>query len=224
MLTSPHLLTQSNKEARIQIGQEVPIVTGSQSVVGGESVLQTIQQRDVGRILSITTHVNETRKVTLDIDLEVSDTLPETTVAGTPSFSERTIDTSVVVEDGQSLLIGGIIDNATQYQTSGIPLLRDIPVLGPLFGNTVETVARQELLIMLTPHVIATPEEGRTLTERFKERMEWLDEQLQLLNSRSNGQTQELPHRRGKSRNLRAARRTPTTCSQTSKERSSFSN
>ncbi|MFQ5945253.1 MAG: secretin N-terminal domain-containing protein [Anaerolineae bacterium] len=184
ILTSPHLLTRDNKAARIQIGQEVPIVTGTQSTVtavsgGGEGVFQTIQQKEIGRILSVTPHVNEQRQVTLEISLEVSDVLPESTVSGTPSFSMRTIETSVVVEDGQSLLIGGIIDKGTTHEKAGIPVLRDLPVIGPLFGTTVETETRSELLIMLTPHVIATPEEGSALTEKFKKRLDRLEEQLQ---------------------------------------------
>lgn len=183
ILTSPHLLTRNNKAARIQIGQEVPIVTGTQSTVtavsaGGESVFQTFQQKEIGRILSVTPHVNEQRQVTLDISLEVSDVLPESTVSGTPSFSMRTIDTSVVVEDRQSILIGGIIDKGTTHEKAGIPYLRDLPLIGALFGTTVETETRSELLIMLTPHVIATPEEGTALTEKFKKRLERLEEQL----------------------------------------------
>ena len=195
IVTSPHLLARDNKAARIQIGQEVPIVTGSQSTttgiaVGGENVFQTIQQRDIGRILNITPHVTEKRQVTLDINLEISDTLPTSTVKGTPSFSKRSITSSVVVEDLQTLMIGGIIDKSTSHAISGIPWLRDIPYLGFIFGTTADSNSRSELLILLTPHVIATPNEGFAETQRFKERLDMLQEDV-----RAGFSTSPSPHK-----------------------------
>lgn len=186
-LATPHILTQDNKEARIQVGQEVPIVTGTQTTVtgiaaDGQNVFQTIQQRDVGRILTIRPHVNEKRQVTLDVQLEVSDILSlQTGAIGSPTFTKRTAQTSVVVEDGQSLLIGGIISTVKRNEISGIPILSKIPVLGVLFRTTTEVLEKTELFIMLTPHVIASPEEGKALTEKFKKRLEWLEEQLRQL-------------------------------------------
>lgn len=185
VVTSPHLLARDNKAARIQIGQEVPIVTGTQSTitgtaVGGENVFQTIQQRDIGRILNITPHVTERRQVTLDINLEISDTLPSSTVRGTPSFSKRSVNSSVVVEDRQSLMLGGIIDRSSNQTKSGIPFLRDIPYIGFIFGTTADTNSRSELLILLTPHVITSPDDGIVETQRFKERLDMLQNQMQL--------------------------------------------
>lgn len=183
VVTSPHLLARDNKAARIQIGQEVPIVTGSQSTitgtaVGGENVFQTIQQRDIGRILNITPHVTEKRQVTLDINLEISDTLPSSTVRGTPSFSKRSVNSSVVVADQQSLMLGGIIDKSSNHTQSGIPWLRDLPYIGFIFGTTADTNSRSELLILLTPHVIGTPDDGFVETQRFKERLDMLQKEI----------------------------------------------
>lgn len=183
VVSSPHLLARDNKAARIQIGQEVPIVTGTQSTitgtaVGGENVFQTIQQRDIGRILNITPHVTEKRQVTLDINLEISDTLPSSTVRGTPSFSKRSVNSSVVVDDRQSLMLGGIIDRSSNHTQSGIPFLRDIPYIGFLFGTTADTNSRSELLILLTPHVIASPDDGIVETQRFKERLDMLQKDM----------------------------------------------
>lgn len=182
-VASPHILTQDNREARIQVGQEVPVVTGevgSLPVLGQQQgaatpVFRTIQQRDVGRILLIKPHVNEKRQVTLDVQVEATDVLPSSTVAGTPSFNKRTAQTSVVVSDGQSLLIGGIISTVKQAEVSGVPLLSRIPILGALFGTRAKSEDRTELLILLTPYVVASPEEGRALTERFKKRLDWLE-------------------------------------------------
>ena len=182
-LATPHILTQNNREAKIQVGQEVPIVTGTQATVtalssGGQNVFQTIAQRDIGRILAIKPQVNEKRQVSLDIQLEVSDTLPSTTVTGTPAFSKRTAQTSVVVEDGQSLLLGGIISTASQDQRVGLPWLSKIPILGWLFSQTTQTADKTELFIMLTPHVVASPQEGKALTEEFRKRLDRLEEVL----------------------------------------------
>lgn len=183
-VASPHILTQDNREARIQVGQEVPVVTGEvgslpvlgQQQGGTSTVFRTIQQRDVGRILLIKPHVNEKRQVTLDVQVEATDVLPNSTVAGTPSFNKRTAQTSVVVSDGQGLLIGGIISDIRQNEVSGVPLLSRIPLLGWLFGTRAKSEDRTELLILLTPHVVASPEQGRALTEQFKKRLEWLEE------------------------------------------------
>ena len=180
-LSTPHILTQNNREARIQVGQSVPVVTGRQQSVGGQptdQAFQTIQQQDIGRILSVRPQVNEKRQVTLDLQLEVTDTLATTTVTGTPSFSKRLASTSMVVEDGQSLVIGGIISTTNQDDRAGLPWLSKIPILGWLFSNTAQTATRTELLMMLTPHIVAGPEEGRVLTEEFKKRLDWLEEQL----------------------------------------------
>jgi general secretion pathway protein D len=179
VLASPHLLTANNKEAKIQIGQEVPIPTGVQSVGTGDvaNVFSTFQRKDIGIILGIKPHVNEKRLVTLDIEAE------NTALAGTAataseggaSFNKTTTKTSVVVLDGQTLLIGGIIrtDKAKGY--TGIPFLSQIPFLGYLFRGTKETLTKNELLILITPHVIASPEEGRAMTEQFKGRVEKLE-------------------------------------------------
>lgn len=186
-LATPHILTQDNKEARIQVGREVPIVTGTQSTITAvateaPNVFQTLQQRDVGRILTIKPHVNEKRQVTLDIQLEVSDIESLTTGnIGSPTFSKRTAQTSVVVEDGQALVIGGIISTLRRNEYTGVPLLSKIPVIGYLFRSTTEVVEKTELFIMLTPHVIASPEEGKALTEKFKKRLEWLEEMMKRL-------------------------------------------
>ncbi|MBF8298275.1 MAG: exported protein of unknown function, partial [candidate division NC10 bacterium] len=178
VLASPHLLTANNKEAKLQIGQEVPIPTGVQSVGTGDvpNLFSTFQRKDIGIILGIKPHVNEKRLVTLEIEAE-NTTLGGTATAaeGGASFNKTTTKTSVVVQDGQSILIAGIIRTDKLKEYSGIPFLSQIPLLGYLFRGTTEKLNRNELLILITPHVIASPEEGRALTEQFKSRVESLD-------------------------------------------------
>jgi general secretion pathway protein D len=185
VLANPHLLTANNKEAKIQIGSEVPIITNEQStLVGGSSTttpLQTgafrsLQQKDIGIIMGIKPHVSEKRLVTLDIETENiavdKDAFGST---GSPSFLKTTTKTSVVVQDGQTLLIGGIIRTDRSKGYTGIPFLSQIPLLGYLFRSTSESLERNELVILITPHVIASPEEGQAFTQRFKEQVETLD-------------------------------------------------
>ena len=113
---------------------------------------------------------------TLDIEFENiaidSDAFGKT---DSPSFLKTTTKTAVVVEDGQSLLIGGIIRTDKSKGYTGIPFLSQIPWLGYLFRSTSESLERNELLILITPHVIASPEEGGALTEQFKGRVESLE-------------------------------------------------
>lgn len=181
VLANPHLLTANNKEAKIQIGQEVPIITGQQTTAalqtGGTSDLfRTIQQKDIGIIMGIKPHVNEKRLVTLDIENE-NIAVDQTNFGGTgsASFLKTTTKTSIVVEDGQTLLIGGIIRTDKSKGYRGIPFLSEIPLLGYLFRSTSDALERNELVMMVTPHVVASPKEGQAMTERFKGRVESLD-------------------------------------------------
>jgi type II secretory pathway component GspD/PulD (secretin) len=181
VLANPHLLTANNKEAKIQIGSEVPIVTNEQSsltsVTSGQSgVFRTLQQKDIGIIMGIKPHVNEKRLVTLEIEVE-NIALDSAAFGNTdsPSFLKTTAKTSVVVEDGQTLLIGGLIRTDKSKGYSGIPFLSQIPLIGYLFRNTAESLEKNELVILITPHVIASPEEGRAFTEQFKGQVETLE-------------------------------------------------
>jgi len=182
VLASPHLLTANNKEAKIQIGQEVPIVTNEQaslttvSTPGDTGVFRTLQQKDIGIIMGIKPHVNEKRLVTLDIESEnLAIDQANFGSTGSASFLKTTAKTSVVVEDGQTLLIGGIIRTDKSKGYTGIPFLSQIPLLGYLFRSTSEVLEQHELVMLVTPHVIASPEEGRALTEQFKARVESLE-------------------------------------------------
>jgi general secretion pathway protein D len=187
VLASPHLLTANNKEAKLQIGQEVPVPTGVQNLgttsfdsggVTTPNLFSTFQRKDIGIIIGIKPHVNEKRLVTLEIETEntsIAGSEPVSAAEGGASFNKTTVKTSVVVQDGQSLLIAGIIRQDVNKGHSGIPFLSRIPLLGYLFRSTVETLNRNELLILITPHVIASPEEGRAITEQYKGRVETLD-------------------------------------------------
>lgn len=187
VLATPHILAADNKEARIQVGREVPIIVGETSslttattAAATSGIFRSLQQRDIGVIMRIKPHVNEERQVTLDIEQEVSDIeFASFGNTGSPSFTKRTTKNSVVVPDKQTLIIGGIIQDTHRREYTGIPLLDRIPILGALFRSETDTVERTELIVLVTPHVIASPEEATAITKSFEERVKALQQQLE---------------------------------------------
>ena len=119
--------------------------------------------------MQILPHVNSSGLVTLDIGQEVSSVTADTVNTPTPTFSDRKVTTRVVVQDGQTVGIAGIIQDQTTRGNSGIPFLKDIPILGAAFSNQDNTRTRTELLVMITPHVIQDQHDARRLTEDLRE-------------------------------------------------------
>jgi general secretion pathway protein D len=171
ILSAPHILAADNREAHIQVGQSIPILTGSQANLASDNnnVFNQIQYRDTGTILTILPQVNSAGLVNMQISQEVSAVgTPDFGSTGSPSFLTREAETTLVVQDGDGILIGGIIDEQRQTSRSGVPFIMDIPVLGRLFRFDRADQVRTELLILITPHVIRTRDEGLEVTERYK--------------------------------------------------------
>jgi general secretion pathway protein D len=177
ILASPHILTADNREASINIGNSVPILTSRANVPGVQVAGQTalvnnVQYRDTGVILNILPQINADGLVNLQIRQEVSDVDESvTSETGSPTFIVREAETTAVVQDGDTLLIGGIIQEGSSRSRSGIPYLMDIPVLGQLFRYETETVRRTELIILITPHVIRGRAEALETTQQYKDRL-----------------------------------------------------
>ena len=173
VLASPHILTADNREASINIGQSIPIITSTQqSTLATANVLNSVQYRDTGVILNILPQVNADGLVNLQIRQEVSQVGTESFgSSGSPSFITREAETTAVVQDGDSLLIGGIIQENTRRVRSGIPYLMDIPVLGRLFRFDQDDVERVELIILLTPQVVRNRAEALEVTQGYKDRL-----------------------------------------------------
>lgn len=173
VLASPHVLTADNREASINIGRSIPIITQTQqSTLATANVLNSVQYRDVGVILNILPQVNSDGLVNLQVRQEVSevdDNFDSST--GSPAFILREAETTAVVQDGDSLLIGGIIQETSSRGRSGVPYLMDIPVLGRLFRFDQDTVRRVELIILLTPRVVRSRAEALEVTQSFKDRL-----------------------------------------------------
>ena len=174
VLSSPQVMALDNQPARLQVGDIVPYLTQtSQSTVTTDSpVISSINYRETGVILQVTPRVNNGGLVTLDISQEVSDVdNTVTSTIGSPTFLERKFRSRVVVQDGQTIGLAGLIRDTTSRGNSGIPFLKDIPVLGNVFSTQNNSRERTELLVMLTPHVMQDQHDARALTEDLRQKL-----------------------------------------------------
>ncbi len=175
ILSSPHILATDNKEARIEVGQEVPIITSEyvpQDVEANTSTSRSIEYRSTGVILTVTPRINEKGLVAMDISQEVSEAQP--VVSGgiqSPVISNRKAETSLVVQDGQTIVIGGLIKDQSNQTVSGVPILSSIPLLSYLFSDTKNKTDKTELIILITPHVVSNVEEARSTTTGLKDKL-----------------------------------------------------
>jgi cell division septation protein DedD len=186
ILSSPSVLATDNRPARIQVGTEEPVATGQVTGATGAATLSsstTIQYRNTGRIVTIIPQVNSKGLVNLQTLVEVSQRGPLVQVGTSsdlfPSFDLRQAETTAVVQDGDTLAIGGMIADSRRSDRSGIPYLMDIPVVGRLFRNTTDDTRRTELIMLVTPHVIRNRSEGTAVTEEFKSRLSTLRNDLE---------------------------------------------
>jgi len=174
ILSTPNLLTLDNYKAKIVIGQNVPFVTGSFAAattaaaggVGAVNPFQTIERKDVGLTLSIKPQISEGSTIRLEIYQEVS-SVNTTARAGASDLvtDKRSLETKVVVDDGNTIVLGGLIQNTLNVTTQQIPILGDIPILGALFRFKSEERKRTNLMIFLRPVIIRSVEDGYRVTQ-----------------------------------------------------------
>jgi general secretion pathway protein D len=167
VISSPQLLVLDHQTAGLEVGAQVPIVTQSaQSVVTtGAPLVNSIDYRNTGVILQVTPRVNTSGLVTLDIDQEVSDVSTTTSsTINSPTINDRHIISSVVVKDGETIALGGLISENRSDTKSGIPVLDEIPVVGPFFRSTDRSNGRTELLVMLSPRVVRNSNDAAAMT------------------------------------------------------------
>ncbi|MFZ2198494.1 MAG: secretin N-terminal domain-containing protein [Thermodesulfovibrionales bacterium] len=182
VLASPHILALDNKEAKIEIADEVPVAsTISQPQTTTELTTSQIQFKSVGTILTVTPQINEKKQVTLKIAQEVSELGKNVLIAGQAyqGFTTRKANTTAIVQDGHTLVIGGLIRETSSKTSNGIPFLSKIPVLGFLFGTTTDSMVRQELILMVTPHVVGSQEEADALTEEYTNKVKGLKNKIE---------------------------------------------
>ena len=181
ILATPHVIAADNREAHILIGEEVPILTSTQqSTLATANIVSSIQYRDTGTILTILPQVNSAGLVNMEIRQEVSDVgNPSFGDTSSPSFTSRETETTVVVQNRESVLLGGIIDERVERIRNGVPFLMDVPVLGRLFRVEQDKRERTELVILITPHVIRDRNEAQIVTRDFTNRVHRLREVIE---------------------------------------------
>lgn len=160
LLATPHLTTMDNEEAFFIVGQEVPIITGSTTGSNNANPFQSVDRQEVGIKLKVTPQINEGDAVQLLIEQEVSSVSGATSVD--VIINKREIKTSVIVDDGGTIVLGGLIDDAVQESVSKVPLLGDIPILGNLFKSTSTSVSKRNLMVFIRPTIIR---DGVTMNE-----------------------------------------------------------
>jgi len=174
-LSTPQVMVLDNQTANIRVGDQIPVTTrSSQSTTNPDAPIVTeVQFRDTGTLLTVTPRINAGGQITLEISQEVS--IPGASPAigggGNVSIAQRTINSSVIVQSGQTVVLGGLILETTSQGKSGVPLLMDIPGLGALFSTYSTDTLRTELIITVSPRVIEDPREMEKVTEELRLRM-----------------------------------------------------
>ncbi|MBB6253389.1 type II secretion system secretin GspD [Nitrospirillum iridis] len=174
VLSAPRLMVLNNETARLQVGDEVPIVVqqATSTLTSDSAVVNSVQYQSTGVILEVTPRINHSGAVVLDVNQEVS-SVATTTTSGidSPTIQQRKISSIVNVQDGETVALGGLISDSSSKSGSGIPYLSDIPVLGKLFGTNKTDHSRTELLVFLRPVIVRTVVQAREVTEALKARM-----------------------------------------------------
>ncbi|MRJ20938.1 type II secretion system protein GspD [Pseudomonas haemolytica] len=167
VLSTPNLLTLDNEAASIFVGQTIPFVTGSYVTGGGgtsNNPFQTVQREEVGLKLNVRPQISEGGTVKLDIYQEVSSVDPRGSVAAGTVTKKRAIDTSILLDDGQIMVLGGLLQDGYSQSNDAVPWLSDIPGLGALFRNEARSVSKTNLMVFLRPYIIRDSKAGRSIT------------------------------------------------------------
>ena len=173
VLSSPQLLVRDAHEAVLKVGSQTPLLTQQAvSTQGGNSpIVNNVEYHDTGVILHVLPRANEVEMVSLDISQEVSQVEPNATNPLTPIIDERRIESSVTVQSGQTVMLGGLISETGSLTTNGLPILDQLPLIGSLFGTRGDSRARTELVIFITPHILRTSDDARRLTDELTSRL-----------------------------------------------------
>jgi general secretion pathway protein D len=191
VLSNPHGMTSENKKAVINVSESIPIVTAQQAPLGGTVSqtgtgtttstpiaigTQTVEYRDAGVVLTVTPRIGEQGTVALDVKQEVNQIGTATPPTNSLSIIKREAETSVVLINNQTLVLGGLIQEKRNVTDRGVPFFKDIPLIGFLFGFKERTVNKTELLILITPRVIGTAVDSARITEEMRKATPELDD------------------------------------------------
>ena len=188
VVSNPHVMTSENKKAVINVSRSVPIVTSqttgqvaaatttATTTTTTAGLNQTVEYRDAGVILTVTPRIGERGTVALDVKQEVNQIGPNVQPTNSPSFIKREAETSVVLLNNMTLVLGGLIQENVTIDNRGIPLLKDIPIFGWLFRFTGRRVEKTELLLLITPRVIGTAIDAARITNEMRRATPELDD------------------------------------------------
>ena len=177
VLSAPSLMVLDNQTATINVGDEIPVPTrqSTSNVDPNAPTVNEIQFRDTGVTLEVTPRVNNSGLVTMDIRQEVSNAVATTSSSiDAPTIQQRQIESTVAINSGQTIVLGGLIRNSETENEGGIPGLYKIPLIGKLFGNTTIENRRTELVVLLTPRVVRNNVDANKITDEFRRKLEHL--------------------------------------------------
>jgi general secretion pathway protein D len=174
VLSAPSLVVMDNQPALLQVGDAIPITTGSATVLSNSNtpIVNTIDMRNTGVILKVLPHVHANGTIQLEIEQEISNVVNPDQPTLTPTISERRIHSTVAVTSGQTVLLGGLISEQVQRTNSGLPGLRQIQILGDLLTNNTATKQRSEIIIFMRSQLIRDGTDARHVAEEFRDRLE----------------------------------------------------
>jgi general secretion pathway protein D len=173
VLSSPQILVTDSHEAVLKVGTQTPLLTQQavSTVTNTAPIVSSVDYHDTGVILRVLPRSNDFGMVSLDIAQEVSDVVPSAANPLTPDIELRRIESSVTVQSGQTVMLGGLIAENNSVNKAGLPLLSQIPWLGGVFGQTSDNRSRTELIVFITPHVLQDGDEAKKLTEELMGRL-----------------------------------------------------
>jgi general secretion pathway protein D len=176
VLSAPSVMVLDNHEATIQVGDQVPVATQQQqSTDVSSTVINSIQYRDTGVMLKVKPRVNPGGLVTMEINQEVSSvSRTDSSNLDSPTIQTRKIASTVAINSGESVVLGGLMRDEGSNGRSGVPVLYKLPLIGALFSETSRTSLRTELVVVLTPRVIESSKDARRITQDFRDRMQGL--------------------------------------------------
>lgn len=175
IVSSPSIMVLNNQQATIQVGDQVPITTQQQqSTSTNSNVINNIEFRDTGVLLTVTPRVNSGGLVIMEVEQEVSNVAPGDANTLTPTIQQRKIASTVAVQSAETVVLGGLIKENKSEVASGIPGLYQLPVVGKLFGTETDQASRTELVVLITPRAVRGVEDARDVTDEFRRKMESL--------------------------------------------------
>ena len=173
VLSSPQLMVTDNQSASINVGTSVPVITssGTGGATGG-TVISEVEYRDTGVLLTVTPHINAGGIVTMEVSQEVSLVGPAVAPSGNVSVDQRTIQSSVSVQSGETIVLGGLIQERKTDSVTGVPVLSKLPFIGALFSETADDALRTELIVLITPKVVSNVNEAKAVTRELRKRLQ----------------------------------------------------